>query len=251
MRKYLIGFVAGVALMIGAPVAAMATSPAHSTTVHIVSTPDDGNPPWARDTMSRKTTVTEVSGGYKVTIVDKGTFVTPAGIEGSLNGGGTWMIAGGMLRATPDTTSTIDRSGATEKGTFTGSWWQRFLTGGESVTFSWGWTYATDCQTRTESSAAGVQGDYPSKACPTKPTPSVSVSSSASASPTSSHSASASVSSTSHGTGPSTSTSAAGTGALAITGPNGWVMGAAAAGLILDGIAAFVLTRRRRINFTS
>lgn len=246
--------------LIGA-IALAGPAQAVTTTFHtqVISTPDDtvGSGPWARDTFDRTTEVASVEGGFKVHMSDSGTFKTPTGVTGKITGDATWTITGGQRKAAASAPATIDRSGVVTKDSFTGEWWKRFVDEGTVSDFSWEWTYKSICwktscqQTRTESSAHGVSGDYPSKLCPLPPlaTPSptekpikkpipakatvtvtLRASSSSSASPTPAPIA-----------GPS----------LPVTGaPAGLFVGGGLALLVL-GSAAFFVARRRKVGFTA
>lgn len=253
---------AGLALLMApAPAFAIATTNGHGNTMpssytsQVISSPDDtvGSGPWARDTFKRTTTVTKAGDDLKVTIADEGSFLTPAGVKGVLDGQGIWVISGGT-KAQVAMPGTIDRSGVALKDSFTGQWYTHFVTGGEVKSFTWNWSYRSTCwdsayvQLRTESSALGESGERPSKVCPAHPSPSPSVSHSPSPSPSVSHSVSPS---------PSRSTVVAGPvnadgpkpGELAFTGPPVGVMIASGAAILLFGTALVIMIRRRRVSF--
>jgi LPXTG-motif cell wall-anchored protein len=240
---------------------ALAAQPTQYT--NVVSTPDDtvGGAPWARDTFNRVTTTQKIEGGIEVTIWDSGTFVTPSGVKGTISGGGTWTITGGTLAAA-SLPASIDRSGETSKGTFTGEWWKRVVTGGESASFVWEWTYKSSCwnkqyeQTRTEGSTSGAIGGYPSKVCPAEPShsasPSPSTSSSPKPSPSASHSSTPKPS-TSVSPSPSASATPApiASPTLPITGaPIGFIVIGGAL-LLSTGAALVLIMRRRKVDFTA
>lgn len=162
MRKTIIALAAAVGALLAAP--AYATTP--STTVHVVSSPDDGTPPWARDTFDRTTTVDTTGTGFKVSFTDDGTFRTPAGLTGHLHGEGSFVVTGGTKKTSGLPHGTIDRSSVAVKDSFTGDWWKQFVDGGTTPGIvDWKWTYKTSCETRVET-PAGAVGDYPSKTCP-------------------------------------------------------------------------------------
>jgi len=244
MKKILAGlaFLVGLsALMFGTP--AFATEP--SITVHVVSTPDDGTPPWARDTFDRSTKIVQLEDGYKVTFVDTGTFKTPDGLTGHLKGEGTFYVTGGTLKTNGGYVDgqTIDRSDVAVKDSFTSGWWKNFFDG-EATSGGikdWKWTYWTECEKRTETEN-GVEGDYPSKLCP----PPIKIPQSESPNP--SHSLPST--SSAH---TSTSTSAAagvvGGPSLPVTGPSVWVFGAIGIFVVGFGVVLVMASRRRRSTF--
>lgn len=235
-----------------------------TTTVSVVNSPDDtvDGAPWARDTFVRATSVSTIEGGFTVSIWDTGTFKTPAGVLGELDGTGTWTITGGTPKASATYPSgTIDRSGVTLKDSFTGEWWKRFVDGGEVKTFTWEWTYKSTCwkpdfrQTRTESSATGTTGGYPVKVCPDKPTETQS----------SSPAPNQSSSSTPHSSSPGSHSSSPAGGAggftsmpaspdqdgLPLTGPSIGALVAVAMLMVGTGLGLTLLVRRRKVNFAA
>lgn len=239
----------GVSLLFAAPAYATTTT----NTVHVVSSPDDGNPPWARDTFDRKTTVTPTEIGFKVQFTDEGTFKTPAGLTGHLSGEGTFIVAGGSLKAESDLPpSEINRSSVDVKDDFTGTWWKRFISNGESAGIKdWKWVYTTECEKRIESESGGVEGEYPSKVCPP-----------ASTSPTATPSPVKGLPSfpASHSPKPSTSPSTSpgtvvignnGTGgnSLPVTGPGSAL--AIGAAVLLAGAGLIWVSRRRKAKFSA
>lgn len=249
---------AGLALS-GTPV--YATEPAapfatRTFETDVISTPDDtvGGEPWARDSFSRVTSVKgSEDGTITVAIADSGTFRTPSGVKGTLRGEMRWTVKGGTLLDTADAPATIDRSSATDKGTFTSAWWKRFVKDGTAEVLAWRWTYKTPCETYAESSSEReATGRRPSLTCPTKPIPSPSkpfpskpVPSSASVSPSASQSASGGPVPTETPTEPVSGPQ------LPITGPGVGTF-VAFGGLILGaGIAAVTVAeqhRRRRVR---
>lgn len=262
-----LGVLVGTLTLTAAPALAVGT-----TIVHVVDSPDDGTPPWARDTFTRTTSFAPIEGGFSVTIWDNGSFKTEDGVVGKLDGTGTWKITGGTAK-TPSLPGTINRSSVAVKDSFTGNWWKNFVEGGEVKSFTWEWKYKSECwkasyrQTRTESSANGVSGAYPSKVCPPKPTPSASVSSSASASPSASASASASTStsasaSASGSVRPSSSSPAGAGGfttmpnsgggdSLPVTGPSMGLLISFGIAVIGTGAVLTMLFRRRKLKFAA
>lgn len=249
--------------------AAPAQAVVGSTTVNVVGSPDDtvDGAPWARDTFSRVTSVSAIEGGYVVSIWDTGTFKTPAGVTGKLDGSGTWTITGGTAKPSADYPSgTIDRSGVALKDSFTGDWWKRFVDGGEVKTFTWEWTYKSQCwkasyrQTRTESSATGVTGAYPTKVCPDKPTtPPTTAATTVPTTPPTTVPASSdpavggSSSSPAGGAGGFTSmpVDGSGSGGLPVTGAPAGLLVAGAALIIGTGVLLTALVRRRKVKFAA
>lgn len=240
--KKILAFLMGLsAVLFGTP--AFATEP--PITVHVVSTPDDGTPPWARDTFDRSTKIVQLEDGYKVTFVDTGTFKTPDGLVGQLKGEGTFYVTGGTRKTNGGYVDgqTIDRSDVAVKDSFTTNWWKNFFDG-EATSGGikdWKWTYWTECEKRTETEN-GVEGDYPTKTCGPHSPPPVQ-SSSPSGHPVSNKPSAHT----------STSTSAAagvvGGPSLPVTGPSVWVFGAVGIFVIGFGAVLVMASRRRRSTF--
>jgi len=249
-RILLVLFGAAVALMFSAPAYATETT---TSTVHVVSSPDDGNPPWARDTFDRKTTVTKTETGWLIEFTDEGTFTTTGEepITGTLKGQGTFVVTGGTLR-TELPSGTIDRSDKDVKDDFTTGWWSKFITGEAAETAGiskWKWVYKTCLETRTESESGGVEGDYPTKFCP-PPTKSPQTDESTSPKPKPSHSLPAPSTSTPAG-GPVAGGAGSGGSSLPVTGvPAGPILAAGAA-VLLGGAGLLWAARRRRTRFTA
>lgn len=251
MRRFLAAAAIGATAALAFAGPALADNPTVYT-VHIKSTPDDGNPPWARDTLDRKTTISpgETEGTWTVTIDDDGTFSTagatktaegqtPVGeVTGTMTGHAEWSVTGTLL--TNPSTAEIDRSTEATKGDFTSKWPARFFAEGATVGAirDWTWTYSTGCETRTESEDDGANGDITGKKCPS-PTPSATPSASASKSPA--------------GAAPATTAPTTKAPTLPVTGsafPMVTAVGFAGGG-VLVGAGLWLFFRRRRVRFTA
>jgi hypothetical protein len=184
---------AGLALAVASP--ALADDPLIEQTTKIISSPDDGCPPWARDTFTRTTTVVNgaTEGTYTVTIVDDGTFTTQDGaktpgdasltitgdVTGHLHGTGYYTVTGTPL--TPSQvqalTTTLDNSSDACKADVspektTSAWAKRYFGEGATSTgiLGWTWTYSTACEFRTENEQ-GATGNILGKTCPASSAP--------------------------------------------------------------------------------
>lgn len=229
------------ALLVASP--ALATEDPIVNTVHVISTPDDGDPAWARDTFDRTTTITGSGEDWLVEIVDEGTFTT-GDVTGVFSGHATWLATGGSPNADiPATFDAIDRSGEATKGDFTSQWWTRFFGEGSTSTGieGWEWTYSRcsgDAKvTRTENES-GVNdvtyADLKSAVCP-KATPSATPS--ATAAPTNPATGEPTGAAAAGGEGPSLPVTGAGVTTIAVVG-----VALVAAGVLL------VARRRRRFE---
>jgi LPXTG-motif cell wall-anchored protein len=242
MRKLIV--LLAIALGLGFTAPAFATVTTHST--HVISSPDDGAPPWARDTFDRVTSVTPTDDGFLIQFSDDGTFTTPGGVTGKLHGEGTFKVTGGTLKPGPFPAS-IDRTDVLVKDSFTGEWWKNFVTEGQTAGIvDWKWTYSTHCWKRGYSefrieTPEGAKGEYPSKVCPAKPSHSHSASPSPSVS-SAQPSSGAVTPSTSH-------TTVVGGPSLPVTGPSIGILAGIGGVVIIGGLVALWASRRRRATF--
>jgi hypothetical protein len=171
---------------------------AYTATNTIKNTPDDGCPPWARDTFTRTTTIFEKKDGtYKVSIADVGTFVTQPGaaspddpgiviankVRGSIEGVGWFHVTGelrplGEGRLLPPDGKELNFGSYACKADVpaektTGKWALRFFKDGaqSSGIQNWKWKYTTHCgdkvsEKRVESFRKdGTHGNITGKLC--------------------------------------------------------------------------------------
>jgi hypothetical protein len=244
---------------------------------HIISSPDDGCPVWARDTFDRTTKIEKMSEGvYKVTITDSGAFVTQAGahtpgdasltfatsFSGTLHGTGHYTVTG-----TPKTPTQVEALPTTLNNSAyackadvpgdrtTGNWPKRYFADGATVTGieGWVWKYDTWCEHRVET-PSGAHGNItkacvqPSHSHETKsPCPSGSVTSPA-ASPTTTAPQSPYTSPVGTGTptAHTSTTPVASTGSLPVTGPGAGILAAIGGALVLGGATLVFMLRQRR-----
>lgn len=246
------------------------TTPAQATvstwTVNVLHSPDDtvDGAPWARDTFNRVTSVSEIEGGFQVSIWDSGNFKTPAGVTGTLDGQGTWKITGGQRKSVSLPTS-FDRADVPAKDSFTGEWWKRFVKDGATpaavAEFTWKWTYKSVCwkkdleQTRIEDSANGSLGERPNKVCPPKPGETTPPTTKPTTAPPTTDPTTAPPTGTKPPTKPtksvSSSPAAVAGPSLPLTGPGiGAIVGVGAL-VLLTGAGLLVATRRRKVRFGS
>jgi LPXTG-motif cell wall-anchored protein len=127
-------------------------------TTTIVSTPDNDCPAWARDDLTRTTTITEdPDGNVTVTFVDEGTFEAaptegdPDGFSGTVTGSVEFLpVQGTLVDPLPDG-DTLDLSGFDCKADVpdehsVGQWPLRYVdTEVVPVINSWSWTYTPEC----------------------------------------------------------------------------------------------------------
>lgn len=192
--RRLIGALAALVLtglgVLAAPSAAQATAAVVSTAT-ITNAPDDGCPsPWARDSYTRTTTITPAGEGtYTVAIADQGTFTTSAGapspgspgtkirakVTGTLTGSGQFTVTGQLLgeNALAELNGKTYQRGmypnkcALPESKTTAAWPLQFFEP-EATTSGinpWKWQYKTACETRTESSTAGADGNIVGRTC--------------------------------------------------------------------------------------
>lgn len=201
MTKTVLTRLAAVLTVVGLMVAGLLTAPAGaaetvtSTTV-IKNTPDDGTPPWARDTLNRRTTITESGENtYKVVVTDQGTFKTArkqdaaktpgdAGqtikrrVTGDLNGTMTFTVTG-KLKGKRGLAALQARDGFgynhrrfaakadVPASRQSGKWALRYFRKGATIgDFTWNWSYKTGCEQMTQSAEGGVTGNITGKKCP-------------------------------------------------------------------------------------
>jgi LPXTG-motif cell wall-anchored protein len=171
------------ALFLALAAPASATDP-NSGTTQITGAPDGGHHgDWASDDFTRYTTVAKDDDGYTVTINDDGHFTTFAGaasprngvtlpdapVTGTLKGQMTFHV---VSEVAPDT-GLLPKSVNGKPNT--SDWPRRLFPPNTDVAITstgYTWTYATDCESWTDSSdnndgSDDSAGDVTGKACPT------------------------------------------------------------------------------------
>lgn len=118
---------------------------------HLVSTPDNGCPAWARDTMNRTTTVEETEEGVVVSFHDEGVFVMENGEEGTVQGDASFEPLEGTVKDVLPDGDALDNAEFPCKDDVpqdrrVSSWPLRYVdTYKEPVLAEWSWTYDTVC----------------------------------------------------------------------------------------------------------
>jgi hypothetical protein len=159
----------------------------------IISSPDDGSTPWARDSFTRKTTIKQTgTGTYRLDVTDTGTFKTgTAGPHlGGSNGGdivnpdvvgtfsgnlhfnvtGTLLNSAALaaLQTSYDYTGVADKNSVPADLPTTGTWYKHFFSATTTADFfGWTWTYQTPCEKMIQSEADGVDGNVVGYNCVT------------------------------------------------------------------------------------
>jgi len=166
-----------------------------SSTTTIKHTPDDGNPPWARDSLNRVTTITKTGEGtYEAKVTDTGTFTTARKADGAktpgdasqtikrrvtgdLNGVMTFEVTGTLkgeralaaLQAKDDLGYNHKRFATKQDvpaSRQSGKWAARYFKEGAQVTLtSYEWKYTTPCESMTQDNVNKVQGNITGKKC--------------------------------------------------------------------------------------
>lgn len=246
-------------------------------TTEVTGRPDSGkHGDWATDDFTRTTKVCQTDDTtYVLTISDAGTFTTlagakspaagvdlPAPFTGSFTGGATVTVTSDVSPVAPPASSPGDKS--------TSEWASLLFPGNNGTISGWSWTYGTKCETWVNAEA-GNSGDVTGVECEYDEEPSTTVPPTTTAPPSSSTSdtppasgGDEPTSATAPGTSMhATSTSPAygyaarnhgdydsGEKDLAYTGTSSVVPYLAGLGglLLLGGVGAVVLTRRRRAN---
>ena len=184
MKKLLAVSTAVAAGVLTAPAAAYA----HTGEAMVCRASFNGHPEsgagWAVDTFTRTTTIRAAGKGWKVHIVDNGTFTTVPGkpsdgdnavpieneVTGSLHGRGDYTVTG---TGTPHCPGTDAYTGAS--GPSTGEWPLHFWAADTVRTPGinpYHWRYNTPCEHMTEDSRfSKVDGNIVGKLCHSKPTP--------------------------------------------------------------------------------
>lgn len=163
----------------------------------VTSTPDDGTPPWARDTFTRTTDITRVDANtYRLAVTDAGTFTSPAGVtspnstatlahaipSGGFTGSFSFVVTGALKSAAQlaAVTPTFDYGSVTDKNNpdpalpTTGGWYKQYFADPTTTQglYGWTWTYTTACESMTETEA-GVTGNILGLTCTTPTAPTV------------------------------------------------------------------------------
>lgn len=189
--KLLAAFAVVTAAFTPAPLVVMSaqasTAPVTSTAT-IKSAPDDGTPPWARDSFTRSTVIRPNGDGtYDATVTDDGTFVTgkagtaaPTGgtitrrVRGHLHGSMSFTVSGDLLPASRLAKLNGRSMGYAQYATKaeipaskrTGTWPARYFKPGAAVHLdAWHWAYATGCETYEQDSSGAVSSNITGKVC--------------------------------------------------------------------------------------
>lgn len=169
-----------------------------TSTATIKNSPDDGTPPWARDSFTRTTTITKNDdGSYKVHVDDKGTFKTAKStlspndptvrikrsVKGDLSGTADFTVTDGKLKG-PKQLAKLDgqvlRNGRALVKTdvkprrSTSTWPKRYFKANPAATVTldaWHWEYTTPCgESYTQDKNAAAEGNIVGKTCKPEPT---------------------------------------------------------------------------------
>lgn len=130
----------------------------------IDSTPDNGCPAWARDTMVRTTNLHPGEDGVEVSFHDDGTFETSDGREGTFGGDATYQKLDGAVTALEGAQDSLDNSGFPCKTDVpadrtVGNWPLRYVDTQDTPELkTWEWTYTLCGVSFTENADSGEVG---------------------------------------------------------------------------------------------
>jgi len=158
MKKFLIGILSALMLVILGVSSIKAESPVATATYDFTTYDNGMNGKWAVDTIHATLSFYETEGGYRVERVDTGTFETidaespggdgsttvSAGVLGTITGGITVWVEGNLLDEFPTHVGPIDLTESQED--YFGKYYAPFFEDGEGEIVEWGdwgWTYST------------------------------------------------------------------------------------------------------------